>query len=82
MLVFICLCLIVGGILMVVYAGQIVQTIGSIELAERYLGVGGTYPFIKLVGLLLTVLSFVYLVGGFDGLASSQAISGFFRAGG
>ena len=39
---------------------------GDIDFAEKYLGSGGTYSFIKLVGLAMIILSIMHLTGGLD----------------
>jgi len=46
------------GILMVVYAEKVGRLTGSIPFAEKIFGIGGTYPFLKLVGLAITILTF------------------------
>lgn len=60
-----------GGIAMIVYAEPIVRFFGKIDFAENYLP-GGTYNAIKLIGLVISLLSFMYLVGGFEALGNSQ----------
>ena len=60
------LLLIPGGILIMVYAKKVVDFTGKVEFAENWFGYGGTYTFVKLVGLAITILSFMYLVGGLD----------------
>lgn len=53
------------GILMVVKAHYIVNNIvgGTFDWAERYLGSTGTYTFFRLLGLAITVLSFLIMIG-------------------
>ena len=55
--------LIPAGVVIVVKAAQIGNFIGEIDFAEKYLGSGGTYSFIKLFGLGLTILSIIWLTG-------------------
>ncbi len=62
----IALLLIPGGILMMVYAEKVVDFTGKFDFAERWFVSGGTYTFVKLMGLAMTILSFMYLVGGLD----------------
>ena len=64
---FLALFLIPGGILILIYAEKVVNFTGKFEFAETWFGVGGTYTFVKLMGLALTIFSFMYLVGGLDG---------------
>ena len=52
------------GVLIIIFADKIYDFIGDIDFAERYLGAGGTYSFIKLMGLAVTVVSFMWAVGG------------------
>jgi hypothetical protein len=54
------------GIAMVIYAGKIVDFLGPIDFAESFFRTGGTYTFVKLLGIMVTLLSFAYLVGGLD----------------
>jgi len=51
------------AILIIKYREKIVRTIGKNELAERYLGSGGTYTFWILLALFLIFLALVWLVG-------------------
>lgn len=52
------------GIAMIVYARNIVEYIGEIDFAERFFLQGGTYTFVKLFGLGLSILSFMWAMGG------------------
>ncbi|MDH3324515.1 MAG: hypothetical protein OEL89_02660 [Candidatus Peregrinibacteria bacterium] len=56
--------LIPAGILAIVYTDKIVDFIGDIDFAERAFGGGGTYTFVKLFGLFITVMSFAWIMGG------------------
>jgi len=62
---FFCLAVLVG-VLFVVKSDYFVRLFGHNELAERYLGGGGTYWFWKLLGLALIVLGCLALVGSLD----------------
>jgi hypothetical protein len=56
--------LIPAGILVIVKSAQIGDFIGEITFAEKVLGSGGTYTFIKLFGVATTILSIMWLTGG------------------
>ncbi len=56
--------LIPAGILMIIYSDRVVHFTGDIPFAERWIGGGGTYTFIKLLGLAITLLSFMWIAGG------------------
>ncbi|NCP67657.1 hypothetical protein GW756_05305 [bacterium] len=58
------LILIVGGILMIVYTKPVVDFTGRFDFAERWFLSGGTYTFVKLMGLAISILSFMWLTGG------------------
>ena len=51
------------GYILIRYNGKMKEIIGSLDWVDKYLGAGGTYLFLKLVGLMLIVLSFLYAVG-------------------
>lgn len=58
--------LFVLGILIMKYTVQITNNTGKIDFAEKYLGTGigaGTYSFWRLFGLLMCVLSILWLFG-------------------
>jgi hypothetical protein len=50
-------------VLVIKYREPIVRMVGKSELAERYMGPGGTYTMWVLVALLLVVAALVWLVG-------------------
>ena len=54
--------MILGGLIMV-YRPQLKNWIGAIPFAERYLGMGGTYLFLLLLGLGVFVLSLMWALG-------------------
>lgn len=58
------LLLIAGGIAMIIYTKQVVDFTGRFDFAERWFLSGGTYTFVKLAGLAMTILSFMWLTGG------------------
>ncbi|PID70630.1 hypothetical protein CSB37_00915 [bacterium DOLZORAL124_38_8] len=51
------------GILITVKAEIIVQNIGDIDWCERYIGSGGTYTFVKLFGIGVSMVSIMWLTG-------------------
>lgn len=59
------------GVLMILYSNKIVEYTGEIDFAEKLFLQGGTYTFIKLFGLGLTILSFMWAVGGLQPLLLS-----------
>lgn len=63
--------LIPAGILMVIYTEKIVDFTGDIEFAEKMFLSGGTYTFVKLLGVAITILSFMWIVGGLQPILKS-----------
>jgi hypothetical protein len=55
--------LIPSGIAIIVYSIKIGDFIGEIDFAEKIFGRGGTFAFVKLLGLCLSVFSIVWLTG-------------------
>ena len=51
------------GYVLIRYNAKMKEIVGSLDWVDKYLGAGGTYLFLKLVGLLLIVFSFLYAVG-------------------
>lgn len=51
------------AIIIIMYRERIVRIVGKNQLAERYLGTGGTYTFWILFSLLLIVMALIWLVG-------------------
>ncbi len=58
--------LIPAGILMIAYVEKVVRFTGEISFAERWFGSGGTYTFMKLLGLGITLLSIMWVSGGLE----------------
>ena len=54
------------GIIIIIYSEKIGNFTGEISFAEKFLGSGGTFTFIKLSGLLTTILAIMYLSGGLN----------------
>lgn len=59
------------GLLIVVYRERIKQQVGSVSFAERWFGPGGTYTFLMLFGLLLSIGSILWMTGTVQSLLSS-----------
>ncbi len=51
------------GFLIMIYRFQIKQYIGDIGFAEQYLGAGGTYTLLTLIGFLVAFVSLMYGLG-------------------
>lgn len=57
--------LIPTGFFILIRADKVVDNfVGRIDFAEKYMGMGGTYTFIKLFGLAMIILAFMHLTGG------------------
>jgi len=56
----------VVGIYVIVKSEPMVRLFGHNDLAERYLGNGGSYTFWKLLGILLIILGALFLIGSLD----------------
>ena len=52
-----------AGIYFIVRSEPMVRMFGHNDLAERYLGSGGSYTFWKLLGILFIILGALFLVG-------------------
>ncbi|MBI2550824.1 hypothetical protein HYV73_00560 [Candidatus Uhrbacteria bacterium] len=64
------------GVLLVVKTGAMITWTGPISWAEDKMGSGGTYPFLRLVGIVLIFFGFAFytnLIGGFI-----EAVGNFF----
>jgi len=51
------------GMLVMIFRARIKDVIGDIGFAERYLGAGGTWTFLLLVGVLIFILSLMWALG-------------------
>ena len=60
--------LIVIGFFVIIFTAKTVELTGEISCAEKYLGAGGTYTFVKIIGLLLIFIGFGWLTGGLQQL--------------
>lgn len=55
-----------------IYRYKLKQLTGDIAWAETYLGSGGTYTLILLLGLLVTILSVMYAFGTLQELTAGS----------
>ena len=60
--------LIASGLGLIVYAKQVKDFTGSLDFAEKWFGTGGTYNFLKLLGVVIIIGSFLWLTGTLDRL--------------
>lgn len=74
--IFIFLLTLALGLLLIRYREKIGSFTGPLSFAEHYLGEGGTYTFILLVGCLLVFGSVLFVTGAFD-LILVKITSGF-----
>ena len=51
------------GMLVIIFRARIKDMTGDIGFAERYLGAGGTWTFLLLVGVLIFILSLIWAMG-------------------
>jgi hypothetical protein len=61
------------GIMLVIYARKIVEFTGLSSTLERYLGDGGTYLGVRILGLLIFTVSFLNMFGLLDKVISGIA---------
>ena len=57
---------IVAGIILLKYTPAIYRFFGQDPSAEKYLGSGGTYKFLKLFALGVVIFSLMYMLGFFQ----------------
>lgn len=58
------------GILLVIYARKLVEFTGLSSTMERYLGSGGTYLGVRIIGILIFFFSFLNMFGILDTVVS------------
>ncbi|MCF7836409.1 hypothetical protein K9N08_03495 [Candidatus Gracilibacteria bacterium] len=58
--------LIASGLGLVVKTKRVKDFTGSFSFAEKWFGMGGTYTFLKLLGLALMIGTFLWLTGTLD----------------
>lgn len=51
------------GILSIIYARKLVRWFGTMRTAEEKLGTGGTYTAVRIIGVFITTVSFLYMTG-------------------
>lgn len=56
------------GIGIMIYRERIKNFTGSFGFAESWFGSGGTYTFLALVGLLISICSILWITGTLDGM--------------
>ena len=54
------------GILLVIYARKLVEFTGLSATLERYLGDGGTYLGVRILGIIIFLFSFLNMFGVLD----------------
>ena len=59
------------GLVVVIYRERIKRFTGNFDWAEKYLGAGGTYSAIMLLGLLLSIGCLMYALGTLQALTSA-----------
>ena len=59
---------VVVGFLLIKYAVPITNNLGTIEWAEEHMrgGMAGTYSLYKIIGIVVIILSFLYMFGGIN----------------
>jgi len=55
--------MVAAGIAIIKFTEPIARMVGQNDLAERYLGMGGTYSMWKLIGIGLIIASFFVAIG-------------------
>ena len=63
--ILITLFLVALGVSVMKWCEPLTNMFGRNDLAERYLGVGGTYNMWKIVGIIIIIVSFFVLTGDF-----------------
>jgi hypothetical protein len=59
------------GLGLIVYREKVQRISGNIDFAEKYLGNGGTFNLILLVGIGFILFSIFYITGTLDGIVES-----------
>ncbi|MDD4351603.1 MAG: hypothetical protein PHU71_01300 [Candidatus Gracilibacteria bacterium] len=57
---------VVAGFFYVKYSKNVADSLGRMSWAEKWLGAGGTYSFHKIVGIIIIVISFMWMTGTFQ----------------
>ncbi len=53
----------VGGVLLVIFRERVKGVIGDVGFADQYLGSGGTYTFLLLLGIAMFLLGIMWATG-------------------
>jgi hypothetical protein len=63
------------GFLLIRYSVALTESMGKMEWAERYLrsGMAGTYSMYRLIGVIVIILSLLYMFGGIGFILSPLA---------
>lgn len=56
------------ALLIIIYRAKIKDFTGNIPFAEKYLGAGGTYTFILLLGVIVFIITLLYITGTLQSL--------------
>lgn len=56
------------GFLVLLYRDKVKDFVGNISWAEKYLGTGGTWTALILIGVLTIVLSFMFMIGSLQNM--------------
>ena len=54
------------GLSLIIKTKQVKDFNGNFNFAEKWFGMGGTYSFLKLLGVLIMVATFLWLTGTLD----------------
>lgn len=57
--------------LFIIYRARIKQFTGNVGFAEKYLGAGGTYTLYIILGILIFILTLMYVTGTLQSFLSS-----------
>lgn len=68
-----------AGVLLLVFRPKVKQFVGNIGFAERYLGSGGTWTFLALLGVALFIIGLMWALGTFQSIFNST-LGSFFGA--
>ncbi|OGJ47806.1 hypothetical protein A2344_05125 [Candidatus Peregrinibacteria bacterium RIFOXYB12_FULL_41_12] len=53
----------IGGFLILVYRAKVKDLVGDIGFAEKYIGVGGTWTFLILLGIGFFIFGLMWMTG-------------------
>jgi len=52
-----------SGLGLIVYTKRVKDFTGSFDFAEKWFGIGGTYTFLKILGLVVIIGTFLWITG-------------------